>query len=100
MEDNRSKQIDDSTNELLRLVKHHVEEVLHEDFLKNGIKAGYDVRDDAVLYVFELAIKKGSHNSKFQERKGQYIRYMAKNYLFGNGIDSKYKKNIDLDIPE
>jgi len=87
MEDSRSKQIDESTDELLILVKHHVEEVLHEYFLKHGIKADYDVRDDAVLYVFELALKKGTHDSKFQEMKGQYIRVMVKSYLFSKHLD-------------
>jgi hypothetical protein len=87
MEDSRSKQIDESKDELLILVKHHVEEVLHEYYLKHGIKANYDIRDDAVLYVFELAHKKGHNNSKFQEMKGQYIRVMAKSYLFSKYLD-------------
>lgn len=82
MEDT-SKQIDDSKDELLKLVKHHVEELLHEFFyLKNGFKADYDVRNNAVLHVYHLVLKKGTHDSKFQEHKGQYIRVMAKSYLF------------------
>lgn len=87
MEDSVSKNIDESTDELLILVKHHVEEVLHEYFLKHGIKADYDVRDDAVLYVFQLACKKGTHDSKFQEMRGQYIRVMVSSYLSNKNLD-------------
>ena len=87
--ENRSKQIEQSTDELLQLIRHHVEDVLHEYFQKNGIKADYDVRDDAVLHVYELARKKGSHDSKFQEHKGQYIRIMVKNYLFKNYLHNQ-----------
>lgn len=76
-----SKQIDENTDELLILVKHHVEEVLYKFYLSNGIKAGYDVRDNAISYVYNLAIKKGTHDTKFQELRGQYIHFMVKNYL-------------------
>ena len=86
--ESRSKQIDESTDELLQLVRHHVEDVLHEYYLKNGIKADYDVRDDAVLHVYELARKKGTHDSKFQELRGQYIRVMVTNYLSSRNLES------------
>jgi len=86
--ESRSKQIDESPDELLQLVRHHVEDVLHEYYQKNGVKTDYDIRDDAVLYVYELARKKGSYDSKFQERKGQYIRVMVKNYLFKNYLEN------------
>lgn len=99
MADSRTKQIDDSKDELLILVKHHVEEVLYKYFLKHGIKADYQLRDDAIYHVFELAHKKGN-NPHFQQFKGQYIRYMVKSYLFGYGIDSTYKKENDLEHPE
>jgi hypothetical protein len=88
MED-RSRKIEESSDDLLQLVRHHVEEVLHEYFLKNGIKADYDVRDDAVLHVYNLARKKGTHDSKFQELRGQYIRVMVKSYLFSKNLDNQ-----------
>lgn len=97
--DDTSKQIDESNDELLRLVKHHVEEVLYKHFLKHGIKAGYELRDDAIHHVVNLAHKKGN-NPHFQQFKGQYIRYMVKSYLFGYGIDSRFKKENDLEHPE
>lgn len=86
--ESRSKQIDESTDELLQLVRHHVEDVLHEYFLKNGIKADYDVRDDAVLHVYDIARKKGTYDSQFQERRGQYIRVMVTNYLSSRNLES------------
>lgn len=75
--ENRSKQIEESKDELLQLVRHHVEDVLHKYYPKHG----YDVRDDAVLYVYELARKKGTHDSNFQQNKDTYIKNMVGNYL-------------------
>lgn len=95
MED-RSKQIDESTDELIILIKHHVEEILQEYYLKHGIKSDYDVRDDAVLGVYAIVVKKGTHDTKFQERKGQYIRVIAKNYIFGYSTDSRTKNDLDI----
>ena len=43
--ESRSKQIDESPDELLQLVRHHVEDVLHEYYQKNGVKTDYDIRD-------------------------------------------------------
>lgn len=87
MED-RSKAIEESTDDLLQLVRHHVEDILHEYYLKNGIKADYEVRNDAVLHVYKLARKKGTHDSQFQERRGQYIRVMVSSYLSSKNLES------------
>ena len=84
---NRTKEIDESKDELLILVKHHVEDILHKHFLSHGIKADYDLRNDAIIHVFNLALKKGN-NPHFQQFKGQYIRYMAKSYLFGINLEN------------
>jgi hypothetical protein len=86
MED-RSKQIEESSDELIQLIRRQVEDVLDKHFTKNGVKTDYDIRDDAVLHVYGLVRKKGTHDSKFQLNKEQYIRIMVKNYLFKMYLD-------------
>ena len=76
--ESRSKQIDESPDELLQLVRHHVEDVLHEYYQKNGVKTDYDIRDDAVLYVYELARKKVVMILSFKNEKGNTLESWLK----------------------
>jgi hypothetical protein len=88
MEDNRSKQIEESDDELVKLIRFHVEDILDKYYLKQGLKADFDIRDDTILYVFEIARKKGTYNTKFQNNKDKYIRIIAKNYIFGINLEN------------
>jgi hypothetical protein len=99
MEDSLTKEIDNSNNELIKLVKFHVEDILSKHFDDTGILIGYDLRDDAIYHTVERVIKKYLNDSRFETKKDVFIRTIAMSYIFGYGIDSRHKSENNLDIP-
>ena len=60
MEDSLTKELDNSSDELLQLIRHQVEKILNEYHEQTGNfdLLNYDVRNDAVLFTYEIITKK------------------------------------------
>lgn len=83
-----NKQIEESPNELMQYIRHEVEDILHLFFTEYNVVSDYDVRNELVLYVYGVMMKKYSHHSSFDDIKKETIKNVAVSYLIKKYLQS------------
>lgn len=88
MEDSLTDIIDNSQCELIKLVKQHVEAILHKYFEQTGILLGYELRDDAIVFTCNRIAKSYLNDSRYKTKKDLFIKTIARSYIFGTGLEN------------
>lgn len=83
-----SLSIDNSTDELIKLIKYHVERRLSEYNAEYGVDLSYDLRDSCVIHTYKTIQKKYQNDSNFEKKKEKMIKLVAESY-----ICTKYLEN-------
>lgn len=83
-----SLSIDNSTDELVKLIKYHVERRLYEYNTEYGVDLSYELRDSSVIHTYKTIQKKYLNDSNFENKKEKLIKLVAENY-----ISKKYLEN-------
>jgi hypothetical protein len=77
----QNKEIEESKDELMQCVRREVEDILHLFFNNNDTETCYEVRNETVMFVYLVLIKKYHYHSKFDEIKKQMARTIGYDYL-------------------
>ncbi len=80
--------IDNSTDELLKLIKYHVERRLSEYNIEYGVDLSYDLRDSCIMHTYKTIQKKYQNDSNFEDKKEKMIKLVVESY-----ICTKYLEN-------
>lgn len=80
--------IDNSTDELVKLIKYHVERRLCEYNTEYGVDLSYELRDSSIIHTYKIIQKKYLNDSNFENKKEKLIKLVAENY-----ISKKYLEN-------
>lgn len=81
--------IDNSTDELIKLIKYHVERRLSEYNTEYGVDLSYDLRDSCIMHTYKTIQKKYQNDSNFEDKKEKMIKLVAESYICGKYLDNQ-----------
>lgn len=76
-----SVNVEYSNDELVKLIKYHVERKLYEYHSLYGVDLSYELRDSSVIHTYKTICKKYLNDGNFETKKEKLINLVIENYI-------------------
>lgn len=81
MGDQVTELIENNENDLMKLIRFHTEEILHQFNYDYSLKSDYSVRNEIVMYTYGVITKKYLNKSTFEKNKDNIVRRIVQTYI-------------------
>jgi len=81
MDSDLTKNIENSTDELLLLIQQIVDEIISSYIKLYGIYFDYKIRNEIIIHTYNLIIKKYVSDTNFNEKKITIIRTISRTFI-------------------
>lgn len=86
MEDSLTNFIENSKDELLKLVQKHTEDILYLFDNDYSLETGYKVRNEVVMYTHSVIMKKYANKYAFKVSRDKIIRDIIQTYIITKNL--------------
>ena len=84
-----TEEINNSNNELLQLIKYHVEHKLFEYHILYGFQISYELRDICVFDIKKILEKKYFNDKNFEYKKEKLIKILLETVITEDYLENQ-----------
>jgi hypothetical protein len=84
-----TEEINNSENELIQLIKYHVEHKLFEYHILYGVHISYELRDICVFDIKKILEKKYFNDTNFHDKKEKLVKILVDTVITNDYLEDK-----------